>query len=283
MTRMGPTAFVLFVALSPGIQAQIDSSFHAAFVAAKANESADFHYGEGVRSQLAQRHNDAVAACLGPHEAGITRATLLIRVDDAGTVVETRSSVASQSVACALKVLADSVVDLPPTADYWVQMGVSNRPLLKSVAGVEVGSGVPALISRLGRGCVGNPRYPSERFFVDRARRFTVSTDTEHGDHVDTVTVRAGVQLPKRCSVAAATTPRLSSEPAAEHGIRLGVPPSYVISVLGPPDEDSVRPDGRKLTYRAYYLDDLRVELAYDADFDFSGGRLAGIAVHYGE
>jgi len=77
--------------------------------------------------------------------------------------------------------------------------------------------------------------------------------------------------------------PGLSAESPIDHGIRLGMARSDVVGILGKPDSVDVRDGAQLLGYHAYFEDDPRVSLYYDARYEFMDDLLVAVSISDGE
>lgn len=272
---------VLVYQPAPGA-AQSDAPWDTALTAATRSEREGEGYlrADEVRSNFVRLHRSTVASCALSTGSAAVSFDLLVFIDRHGRPEHILARPENAFVGCVVSALKHNTLAMPPLSPAWVRIGVNARPLVRSIAGISVHSDEATAVRRFGQGCVPNPVYHEDRYYVDSSRSVTLHIESHHGLDLE---LRAGVHLPKGCRIEKAVARRLTSSPVIDHGIRLGWSQEQLVSVLGPPKEESEEPSGHRLTYRFYADEDVRISIAYDAHYDFVDGRLRGVSLHEGE
>jgi hypothetical protein len=157
------------------------------------------------------------------------------------------------------------------------------RSLVLRIADLTVGTTDEELVRKLGQGCfVPDEPHQGGRYFVDQQRTLTLHTWTGADGSIGAIELSEGQLVPKECTRGGGeglVSGALSSRPAVDFGLRLGMSENELVDLLGPPDEREARKGTLNLCYQATSETDPRVLSEYTGCFTFWKKRLVSMMI----
>ncbi|HJW30461.1 MAG TPA: hypothetical protein VJ508_14615, partial [Saprospiraceae bacterium] len=159
--------------------------------------------------------------------------------------------------------------------------GSLDRKLVTEIAGIHVGvDSEKRVVSRYGIGSVvKNEGHLDGRYYTDSNHMLTLHVVTGVDYIIEDVELIRGKHVPEHFQGDIEISDELRLPISIQHGINLGMTRVEVTTILGDPDNVKVTAKGIMLSYSTSVDEDKRVQVNYDATYEFENDRLIRVSI----